>query len=80
VDHARITPRQAEVLTHVILGASLVDVAKQLALSRETVKMHVRRTHAVVGTHTLHGLAVWAHSHRGCCLAGELLSNTPDRA
>lgn len=67
MDCASITARQRDVLSILLTGATLVEVAELLGLSRDTVKMHVRRTHAAVGTHTLHGLAVWGVRHRECC-------------
>jgi DNA-binding CsgD family transcriptional regulator len=58
-----LTPREREMLTLLAAGLTAVEIAKQLVISRETVKSHVRsamlklgtrtRTHAVVRALTL---------------------------
>ncbi len=65
--HLPVTPRQRDVLSGLVEGRSLLEVAEQLSLSLDTVRMHVRRLHARVGSRNLHGLCMWASAHGRCC-------------
>jgi PAS domain S-box-containing protein len=47
-----LTPRQVEVLTLLERGASTVQIARELQLSTETVRNHVRRLLKALGVHT----------------------------
>jgi PAS domain S-box-containing protein len=47
-----LTPRQAEVLALIAMGASTVQVAQRLHISRETVRNHVRAILRQLGVHS----------------------------
>jgi PAS domain S-box-containing protein len=49
---AQLTPRQVEVLRLLEQGASTDQIARELHLSRETVRNHVRRLLRALGVHT----------------------------
>jgi PAS domain S-box-containing protein len=57
-----LTPRQAEVLRLLEHGRSTDDIARELHLSPETVRNHVRRLLRALGVHTR--LEAVAHAHR----------------
>jgi PAS domain S-box-containing protein len=57
-----LTPRQAEVLRLLEHGRSTDDIARELHLSPETVRNHVRRMLRALGVHTR--LEAVAHAHR----------------
>jgi PAS domain S-box-containing protein len=50
--HQRLTPRQAEILDMLELGRSTEQIARDLHLSRETVRNHVRHVLRALGVHS----------------------------
>jgi PAS domain S-box-containing protein len=61
----RLTPRQAEVLKMLERGQSTEQIARELQLSPETVRNHVRRLLRTLGVHTrLEAVAVARHGFR----------------
>jgi DNA-binding NarL/FixJ family response regulator len=59
---AELTPRQREVLGYLAEGASTVDIASALHLTKETVRNHVRQLLRALGVHSrLEAVAV-AHN------------------
>lgn len=50
--HPRLTPRQREVLDLIASGLSTADVARELSLSPETVRNHLRNAFSELGAHT----------------------------
>jgi PAS domain S-box-containing protein len=48
----RLTPRQREILTLIASGLSTAEVAKELTLSPETVRNHLRNAFGELGAHT----------------------------
>jgi PAS domain S-box-containing protein len=48
----RLTPRQREILTLIASGLSTAEVARELTLSPETVRNHLRNAFAELGAHT----------------------------
>jgi PAS domain S-box-containing protein len=62
--HPHLTPRQAEVLRHLQQGQSTKQIAKELHLSTETVRNHVRHVLRALGVHSrLEAVAAAGHSH-----------------
>jgi PAS domain S-box-containing protein len=47
-----LTPRQSEVLALIAMGASTVQIAQRLHISRETVRNHVRNILRELGVHS----------------------------
>lgn len=50
-DH-RLTPREHEVLTHLVAGCSTDQMAELMGLSRATVRNHVKRLLRALGVHS----------------------------
>jgi PAS domain S-box-containing protein len=50
--NVHLTPRQAEVLGLIASGLSTDEVARELTLSRETVRSHLRNASSELGAHT----------------------------
>jgi PAS domain S-box-containing protein len=50
--HPRLTPRQAEVLRHLEHGRSTAQIARELHLSQETVRNHVRHLLRALGVNS----------------------------
>jgi PAS domain S-box-containing protein len=62
--HAKLTPRQTDVLRLLAQGRSTVQIAKELYLSPETVRNHVRGLTGALGVHTrLEAVAVAHREH-----------------
>jgi PAS domain S-box-containing protein len=62
--HPHLTPRQSEVLGLLEHGRSTVQIAKELSLSVETVRNHIRNLLHALGVHTrLEAVAVARHDH-----------------
>jgi PAS domain S-box-containing protein len=59
-----LTPRQVEVLQLLQRGASTYQIARELHLSPETVRNHVRRLLRALGVHTRLEAVAWAR-HEG---------------
>lgn len=50
--HKRLTPREHEVLTHLVAGCSTDQMADLMGLSRATVRNHVKRLLRALGVHS----------------------------
>jgi len=50
--HPRLTPRQREILELIASGLSTAEVARELTLSPETVRNHLRNASTELGAHT----------------------------
>jgi PAS domain S-box-containing protein len=50
--HPRLTPRQREILDLIASGLSTTEIARELTLSTETVRNHVRRVFGELHVHT----------------------------
>jgi PAS domain S-box-containing protein len=50
--HPRLTPRQREILELIASGLSTSEIAKELTLSAETVRNHLRKVFAELHVHT----------------------------
>lgn len=48
----RLTPREHEVLTHLVAGCSTDQMAELMGLSRATVRNHVKRLLRALGVHS----------------------------
>jgi PAS domain S-box-containing protein len=60
--HPSLTPRQAEILRMLEHGLSTHQIARELHLSRETVRNHIRRLLKTLGVHSrLEAVAVSQH-------------------
>lgn len=59
-----LTPRELEVVTCIVEGCSNKDVAKQFAISEETVKRHLSNIFDKTGVSTRLELALFAISHK----------------
>jgi PAS domain S-box-containing protein len=60
--HPHLTPRQSEILGLLERGRSTDQIAKELSLSTETVRNHVRRLLRALGVHTrLEAVALARH-------------------
>jgi PAS domain S-box-containing protein len=63
-DHPQLTPRQSEVLRLLSRGMSTEQIARELHLSVETVRNHVRHLLRALGVHTrLEAVAVARRDH-----------------
>lgn len=58
-----LTPRECQVLQHIVLGLSNKEIAKFLKISNETVKEHVRNILRKTSLSDRTQAAVWALSH-----------------
>lgn len=65
--HAVVTPRQRQVLERLLDGVTVQHIADTLGISVNTARMHIKNMHSATETRTLHGLAIWATRHTGCC-------------
>ncbi|MEE8422535.1 MAG: LuxR C-terminal-related transcriptional regulator [Dehalococcoidia bacterium] len=65
--HAVVTPRQRQVLERLLDGVTVQHIADSLGISVNTARMHIKNMHSATETRTLHGLAIWATRHTGCC-------------
>jgi len=61
---AALTPREREVLAHVIAGRSNREIAKALFISEKTVSVHVSNVLRKSGTTTRADAAAWARRLR----------------
>jgi PAS domain S-box-containing protein len=62
--HPHLTPRQSEVLGLLEDGRSTEQIAKELSLSIETVRNHIRNLLQALGVHTrLEAVALARHDH-----------------
>jgi len=52
IPHPRLTPRQREILELIASGRSTSEIAKELTLSTETVRNHLRSLFKELGAHT----------------------------
>jgi two-component system nitrate/nitrite response regulator NarL len=59
-----LTPRELEVVTCIVEGCSNKDVAKQFAISEETVKRHLSNVFDKTGVSTRLELALFAIAHK----------------
>jgi two-component system nitrate/nitrite response regulator NarL len=59
-----LTPREIEVVTCIVEGCSNKDVAKQFAISEETVKRHLSNIFDKTGVSTRLELALFAIAHK----------------
>jgi two-component system, NarL family, nitrate/nitrite response regulator NarL len=59
-----LTPRELEITVAVAAGYSNREIARQLHISRETVKHHLTKIYDKVGASTRVELAVFAHHHK----------------
>jgi DNA-binding NarL/FixJ family response regulator len=59
-----LTPRELEVVTCIVEGCSNKDVAKQFAISEETVKRHLSNIFDKTGVSTRLELALFAIAHK----------------
>jgi two-component system, NarL family, nitrate/nitrite response regulator NarL len=59
-----LTPRELEVVTCIVEGCSNKDIAKQFAISEETVKRHLSNIFDKTGVSTRLELALFAISHK----------------
>lgn len=57
---SRLTPREAQVLSHIALGLSNDEIARSLGLSIETVKEHVQKVLRKLVVKDRTQAAVWA--------------------
>jgi len=78
-EHHRLTWRQEDVARFLAEGATPAEIAGTLSVSLDTVRMHIRRLHVLVGTHSLQALALWAYAHLGCCIHRNHEGNTSDQ-
>jgi DNA-binding NarL/FixJ family response regulator len=58
--HSALTPREREVLRHVVAGRSNAEIAKVLFISDKTVSVHVSNILRKSGTATRVEAAAWA--------------------
>ena len=58
-----LTPRETEILGLVARGLSNRDIAARLVLSEKTVRNHVERTYAKIGTTNRVGASLYALQH-----------------
>jgi DNA-binding NarL/FixJ family response regulator len=59
-----LTPRELEVVTCIVEGCSNKDIAKQFAISEETVKRHLSNVFDKTGVSTRLELALFAIAHK----------------
>jgi len=63
--HPALTPRQSEILRLLEHGRSTDQIARELHLSQETVRNHIRRLLRALGAHTrLEAVALARHGYR----------------
>jgi DNA-binding NarL/FixJ family response regulator len=60
---ARLTPREQDVLTLIVAGASNTEIADELFLSINTVKSFIRSAYAKIGATTRAQAAAWGVEH-----------------
>lgn len=60
---ARLTPREQDVLTLIVAGASNTQIADELFLSINTVKSFIRSAYAKIGATTRAQAAAWGVEH-----------------
>jgi PAS domain S-box-containing protein len=72
----RLTPRQREILELIASGLSTTEVAKELTLSPETVRNHLRNAFGELGAHTR--VEAIAAAQRLGLLAAPVLGPPPD--
>lgn len=78
--HPHLTPRQSEVLGLLEHGRSTEQIAKELSLSVETVRNHVRNLMQALGVHTrLEAVAVARHDPKSEWSAGSRPAGGRDR-
>ena len=63
-DAARLTPREREVLAHLVAGRTYGEIARELVLSEKTVSSHVSHLLSKTGTANRVDLARWATRQR----------------
>jgi DNA-binding CsgD family transcriptional regulator len=59
-----LTPREGEIMHHVILGASNEEIARTLYIGIETVKTHVKHAFAKLGVHSRTEAALLLSQHQ----------------
>ncbi len=52
IEHYRLTPREADVLIYLAYGRSSTYIAKELHVSTETVKVHIKHIYEKTGIHS----------------------------
>ena len=66
---AGLTPREAQVLSHVAFGLSNIEIARSLEISVEAVKEHVQNLLRKLAVSDRTQAAVWAVQSRLCRIA-----------
>ncbi|MFI9450015.1 LuxR C-terminal-related transcriptional regulator [Amycolatopsis sp. NPDC052450] len=61
--HDRLTPREHEVLTHIVRGLSNGEIAAALTIEEGTVKTHVARILTKLGLRTRVHAVIYAYEH-----------------
>ncbi len=59
----QLTPQESRVLEHIRLGRSNRDIARELGISEDTVKVHVKRVLRKINVHSRTQAAIWALGH-----------------
>jgi PAS domain S-box-containing protein len=77
IPHPRLTPRQREILELIASGRSTSEIAKELTLSTETVRNHVRSVFRELHVHT-RPEAIAAAQRLGLLAAPALAPRTPE--
>jgi two-component system invasion response regulator UvrY len=62
--HTLLSDREFEVLTHILRGSSLTDIANELSLSIKTVSTHKSHIYSKMGISTQVDLIRYAMEHR----------------
>ena len=57
-----LTPREKVVLAHLAAGERVSTIAKELGISRETVRNHLKHIYGKVGINSQAELIEWARS------------------
>jgi DNA-binding CsgD family transcriptional regulator len=60
-----LTPREREVVAHVVAGRTYGEIARALFLSEKTVSSHISNILRKTGTSSRGDLAQWAHRQGG---------------
>ena len=77
IPHPRLTPRQREILELIASGRSTSEIAKELTLSTETVRNHVRSVFRELHAHT-RPQAIAAAQRLGLLAAPALAPRAPE--
>jgi DNA-binding CsgD family transcriptional regulator len=65
MDRAGLTPREREVLTHLVAGRTYAEIASALFISEKTVSVHVSNVLRKTGTMNRVDAATWAQRNAG---------------